>query len=527
MKITKVKLDKQLVLMQREREQGYLLHGQQQKKQHDQILYLLDEKQKNFAMSLLGKTLIKDNAFKTTKATPKHEKDKNNQKKENLKKLKQIFEYNLALIRKPPTDLASLKQLTKNELKEYLAHKFTEDKPLFYNKKTQSFHLLNELHQALQNNQPKISAYQQWATWFINNKKQFLVKSIINNNINSTSSAEGKSKRQQQLDKLASQMVNDTLSFDALHEPFNPVISQWQTDFQKTTKYSKSDTNNQNGKDQNKVEGYPSDLFEFKRQLKKTLQTHQHQLYQQGKFTNNQLLEQYSLELTKYLERYFPLKKSGRRLTIADIEYYLTDNTIKTTIQHQFSNATMQYLLQQGKFLAYQLGTDITSQDLQKIKAQEAFALQFINACGFAASNLRNILSSTVNGDILTQSGFKTAFDNIMQDDKQNGGKQKNEGIHRLCQFLFNQTFDFESQMVVTNHDQLIKQLKQDQQYLSVINTIRCAIYSIRNNVIHFNNNSLVQLFQSEGFTALEFNERNQKTENGGETTYTQHSSYR
>ncbi|WP_392553431.1 type VI-A CRISPR-associated RNA-guided ribonuclease Cas13a [Orbus wheelerorum] len=517
MKITKVKLDNQIVLMQRNSNEGYLIHGSQEKKQR-QISTLLVKKQKNFMMSLIGKTLVKNDVFKCSGTTPQ-EKASCKQKQQNLIKLKQLFEYTLNPTPKKTNDLdlTALKSLSKEQLKEYLAHKFINDESLLYNKQSKSFNLLDDLYSTLQQNKNHIESYKKWADWFIENKQLFLTKSIINNKIKASRSIDEKSKRQQVLDKLAEQMVNSQMSFDGLFEEFTPVISQWRGCFSDTTKYTQQDVDNKALKAKDKVVGYPKDFFEFKRSLKKMLKDQQTKQYQAGKF-ENELLQQYSLELTKYLERYFPLKKSARRLTVADIEYYLNEQTVKTTIEKQLKNATMQYLLQQGKYLSYQLGEQITSQDLQRIKIQEAFTLQFTNACGFAASNLRNIIDSSVKNDLLTEKAFVYTFGKVVLNDP----ALKNSGIHRLAQFLFSQSFDFDTQKVKDDHDELIKKLKSDQQYLSAINTIRCAIYAVRNNVIHFNHHGLAELFQTEKFTPFKFNEENKKLSKEEPVDYTQ-----
>lgn len=501
MKITKVKLNNQVVLMQRDSQEGYLLHGQKEKKQQESIKELLAEKQKNFAMSLIGKTLVKDNAFKIPKDATKQEKGENQQKRDNLLLLKQFFEYTIGLTHKAPKDLTPLKKLTKAQLQEYLAHKFAEGKPLLYAQKTKSLNLLDELYTALQHNKDKIEAYKLWADWFIGNKQHFLAKSIINNTIKTTSTP--LSKRQQTLNKLAEQMVNHRqINLDELYNKFAPVLKQWQINLATTEKYTLQEIENLTTNDKKEVD-YPKDFFEFKRTLKQALKTQQTMLYKAGEF-NNPLLEQYSLELTKYLERYFPLKKSGRRLTLKDIHYYLDEKTIQQTLAQQFENATKQYLLQQGKYISYALGEQITSQDLQQIKIQEAFALQFINSCGFAASNLRNVIDPSAKGDILTQTDFIQTLECVLAD-----SKQKNAGIHRLAQFLFSQSFDFDTQQTTTNHTLIIDELKKDNQYLNVTNAIRSAIYNIRNNTIHFNHQALQNIFTVEQYTSIELEQDN------------------
>lgn len=508
MKITKVKLNNKTIVMQRDNNEGYLLQGKQAIKQQ-QITALIVQKRANFEASIIGKTLVRETTFKNKKNDDEKTKQHNKQKKANLKILKQLFEHTLNPDKvNAPDNLYLLKKLSKKDLTEYLAHKFSEDKPLLYNQKKQSLNLLNDLYTCLQQDKKQITSYKDWANWFIGNKQYFLSKSIINNTIK-TSNTATPSKRLQVLDKLAAQMVNNyRLDVAPLYSELAPVIKQWRICLDTTEKYTQQDIDNLTLKDKYKSVGYPKDFFEFKRALKKVLTVHQTKLYKDGKFANL-LLEQYSLELTKYLARYFPLKKSARQLTLEDINYYLTAETIQQTIAQQLQNAAMQHLLQQGKLISYQLDQKplITSQDLQQIKIEEAFAMQFISACAFAASNLRNVIDPSVKDDILTQKDFINTLTKVLANPK-----QKNEGIYRLAQFLFSQTFNFDSQMVDTNHQQIIQKLKENDQYLGAVNTIRSAIYTIRNHVIHFQHNAITPIFSMEEFTAIRPNSAGELT---------------
>lgn len=508
MKITKVKLNNKTIVMQRDNNEGYLLQGEQAIKQQ-QITALIVQKRANFEASIIGKTLVRETTFKNKKKDDEKTKQHNKQKKANLKILKQLFEHTLNPDKvNAPDNLYLLKKLSKKDLTEYLAHKFSEDKPLLYNQKKQSLNLLNDLYTCLQQDKKQITSYKDWANWFIGNKQYFLSKSIINNTIK-TSNTATPSKRLQVLDKLAEQMVNNhRLEVAPLYSELAPVIKQWRICLDTTEKYTQQDIDNLTLKDKYKSVGYPKDFFEFKRALKNVLTVHQRQLYKAGKFANL-LLEQYSLELTKYLARYFPLKKSARQLTLEDINYYLTAETIQQTIAQQLQNAAMQHLLQRGKLISYQLDQkpQITSQDLQRIKIEEAFAMQFISACAFAASNLRNVIDPSVKDDILTQTEFIKTLAQVLVDPK-----QKNEGIHRLTQFLFSQTFNFDTQSIDTNHQAIIKKLQDKDQYLSAVNTIRSAIYAIRNQVIHFRHNALKQLFSMERFKVINYNQAGKLT---------------
>lgn len=494
--------------MQRDNNEGYLLQGEQAIKQQ-QITALIVQKRANFEASIIGKTLVRETTFKNKKNDDEKTKQHNKQKKANLKILKQLFEHTLNPDKvNAPDNLYLLKKLNKKDLTEYLAHKFSEDKPLLYNQKKQSLNLLNDLYTCLQQDKKQITSYKDWANWFIGNKQYFLSKSIINNTIK-TSNTPTPSKRLQVLDKLAEQMVNNhRLEVAPLYSELAPVIKQWRICLDTSEKYTQQDIDNLTLKDKYKSVGYPKDFFEFKRALKNILTVHQRQLYKAGKFANL-LLEQYSLELTKYLARYFPLKKSARQLTLEDINYYLTAETIQQTINQQLQNAAMQHLLQRGKLISYQLDQKplITSQDLQRIKIEEAFAMQFISACAFAASNLRNVIDPSVKDDILTQTEFIKTLAQVLVDPK-----QKNEGIHRLAQFLFSQTFNFDTQSIDTNHQAIINKLQDKDQYLSAVNTIRSAIYAIRNQVIHFRHNALKQLFSMERFKVINYNQKGKLT---------------
>ena len=62
MRITKVKVDNKDVLMQRNTQEGFLLHGEHEKK-NEKILALIQSKESDFIKSIMGKTLIKTDRF--------------------------------------------------------------------------------------------------------------------------------------------------------------------------------------------------------------------------------------------------------------------------------------------------------------------------------------------------------------------------------------------------------------------------------------------------------------------------------
>ncbi|MDR0806340.1 MAG: type VI-A CRISPR-associated RNA-guided ribonuclease Cas13a [Enterobacteriaceae bacterium] len=503
MRITKVKVklneqsESKLVLMKRNKCEGFLVHENENKQ--DEIQKLLEAKEKDFIKSVVNKTLVKSIKLKSDEEMVEKENRKNK-----LNILKKIFEHLFDNNKEKPSfdEFKKLtEQLTKDELKEYLSHKFQA--PITFDKKTKKLDLPDILWEALQKSDSEqtikaLTPYREWADWYIKNKQQYLTKSIINNKI-PLSSESSSTKRRQVLEIFAKDLVTAPkaeLNIELLEKEFKPeeLAKEWLTCFNDEQKNTEKDID----EDKRKVLGLPKDSFEFKRKLKTILTAHQRALYRDGKFKDNLAVEQYSLEVTKYLARYFPLKKSSRSLSLDDIEYYLSAETLKKTIKHQLENATKQYLLQKGKMIhyGYDKSESVTSDDLQKLKTQESFTLQFINACAFAANNLRNIVNPSSEKDILGTKDLRDMFkDNPINENKL---------VERLSQYLFQQHYCFDNKKVITDHQEIKKSLKDNDNYIDVIFAIRGAIAGIRNNVIHFKNDGLEQFLNLSTYELLE-----------------------
>lgn len=494
MRITKVKVDKQDVGVLRDEKEGFLQHGNVPRKGTDpsndcSITTFLHLKDESFKTSVLNKTLVK----------PKPYKQKENQPN-NALELKKLFQFILSI--DTPNhdiiDLNCLKKLNKIELISYFGHKFTSDEKI--KGMNPDFNLIDALYSALQarNNLKDIAQdlaeYKKWATDYINNKKYHLAHSIENNKIDYQGET---SPRKKALNKWAIELINkNAIDINPLQTKFklNELCAKWNEvwrteDKQTPEEVIKINQAIQQAKESKqkifqkkldpKQNGLPKDLFSFKCRLKKELQQHQSALISELK--NDIALSQYSLEISKYLSLYFPLKKSDKKLSIEDIPHYLAFNTIVAHIAAQIKNATLQYIIQQGKAINYELGTNISSDDLSTIKTQETFALKFIDACAFAANNLRNSIDPEQQSDILGKKEIKASLTKILDNPIElTIAKQK------LTQFFLLSEQDSDNKLIY-NHKKILNHLNQsDENFQHFVTGIRSAIQSIRNDVIHY-----------------------------------------
>lgn len=237
MRITKVKVDQKNVLMLRDSQEGFLKHGEEDKKKSE-INNFLKLKEKSFIESIINKTVVK----KIGK-----------ENRSNLEKIKLIFEYllnkeneefkkdNNKRIRE--FDLSEIKELNEDDVKNYLNHKFQEKVEFNALGKKELF-LPTILHKSLGENKnikgeealkeivKKLHLYQTWAKSYISNKQKHLAKSLSNNKIDYK---EG-SPRKEALKIWANELKQwNNINFEKLIKDFKleELSTKWLTDFEK------------------------------------------------------------------------------------------------------------------------------------------------------------------------------------------------------------------------------------------------------------------------------------------------------
>jgi hypothetical protein len=173
------------------------------------------------------------------------------------------------------------------------------------------------------------------------------------------------------------------------------------------------------------------------------------------------------MEVTKYLEHYFPVKKSTRRTSEEGYySYYLCPGVIRETVRHQIENAVRLDRIQQGKFEHHECNKPqvVNSNRLSGIKADETFALHLSEACAFAANNIRNMMDRSETGDVLTKNPFERCLEK--------------EFDNRLFCFFYNTADKLP--------DESDKWAMQK------------AVARIRNEVVHYRKNALKEIFTCE-----------------------------
>lgn len=349
-------------------------------------------------------------------------------------------------------------RLTEEQIKQYLNHRFQEANYKYVRDKEEvNFNLSKLLKESAKNNSSApLQPYKEWAEWHIQTKSDRLIRSIQNNRlvIDTQEETENISPRKRALlkwenefllsHKLDLQDVEKTYLIDDLIHALHEVT------------YTTNDKGFANGN-------------EYHRFLKKALQRHQQNIFGSRKTPNkvnreNAELYSYNMEVVKYLEHYFPVKKSNRRDTLKFKDYYI--NGIKDRVRKQLENAVRNNLVRQGKYTLHTLTTDTANSDnLSKIKADEGFALTMLNQCAFAANNVRNIIDPTQVGDILLDGPF-------------------NESLKK-----FNS-----AQMLHLSSFFDVKEFNEP------LRAIRDAVAKIRHNIIHYKVNALNVIFKIETF---------------------------
>jgi len=363
------------------------------------------------------------------------------------------------------------------DILEFLNHKFQKPVKYWKNGKEESFNLTLLIVEAVKTqDRQKLQPYYDWKTWYIQTKSDLFKKSIENNRIDLT---ENLSKRKKALLAWETEFTTSG-KIDLTH--YHKV---YMTDVLCTALQKVEPSTDKKGKINTNA---------YHRGLKKALQTHQPAIFGTRQAPNNvnradDRLSIYHLEVVKYLEHYFPIKTSKRRNTADDIEHYLKTQTLKTTIEKQLVNAIRANIIQQGKTNHHELKADTTSNDLIRIKTNEAFVLNLTGTCAFAANNIRNMVDNEQTNDILGKGDF---IKSLLKDNT-NG---------QLYSFFFGESLS-------TN-----KAEKETQLW-----GIRGAVQQIRNNVNHYKKDALKTVFNISNFENPTITDPKQQT-NYADTIY-------
>lgn len=560
MRITKVKLNNRMVLIQRNSDRGHLILKPNGNKTSE-IRAILDEKKLSFIKSVINKTVIASDRLKTVNQLIRQdgkipseltEKDKEFYKKKNknnkniLSLLNKIVSFcftskniisakytseNLLGIIKQVHDSYHLLQFIGHKFQLAVTYKNINNEIIKFNLSEDLFSTLKKIESnKCQNIEKDIKSglknYIDWAESFIQSKKSSLEISIRNNKIQTGSN---QSLKQEVLACWANIWVNDSKngskSFDTEFDDLECIfelhkISQdWNEIFNYEEKVNQEHLASSNKNTNENLLGLPTNYFEFKRKLKTILTNQQHGLHKQ--YTKNELLDKngkiiaeldwkklsvYSLAVTHYLALYFPLKKSGKRLTASDVEYYLEHETISKTIRNILKNNIRAYVLQQGKLIYHNLNSLslINGSNLESIKIQEAFTAKLIDACAFSSHNLRNCFikaySKNVNGkinndDILTKKTLDLFIDGVLSNTE-----SKAEFINQIKTFFL--SFSCDSTHEIVDNSSIIRQYLEDNKdnFIHFVCGVRGAIQAIRNNVYHYKPNSLGAVFSVSDF---------------------------
>ncbi|WP_185493742.1 type VI-A CRISPR-associated RNA-guided ribonuclease Cas13a [Listeria booriae] len=377
MKITKMRVDGRTIVMERTSKEGQLVYEGIDENKTEEIIF--DKKKESFYKSILNKTVRKPN---------KKEKDK---RKIAINKAinKEITELMSAVLNqeKPNLKLHNLKSLDRNALTQLFKHDFqkTISYPPHKNAEHVKFCLADLAVEAIQDidaTNPDwaklfetLKPYTDWAESYIHFKQTTIQKSIEQNKIQSAHSP-----RKLVLHKYATAFLEGrVIGYESLAAKYQ--LADLAESF-KVVDLNKDKNANY--------------------EIKKILQQHQRNIL--GELKTDPELNQYGIEVKKYIERYFPIKSKPKRNKHSRADF-LKKELIESTVKQQFKNAVYHYVLEQGKMDAYNL-TSPKTKDLQNIRAGEAFSFKFINACAFASNNLKTILNPECEKDILFKNDF-------------------------------------------------------------------------------------------------------------------------
>ncbi|MDR0789536.1 MAG: type VI-A CRISPR-associated RNA-guided ribonuclease Cas13a [Bacteroidales bacterium] len=372
MRITKVKIENETVLINRTKEEGSLVLGENKENKTSDILP--KKKEDSFYLSIRNQTISTKN--------------KNKEIKDLIDKV-----------------IKGEKTMFPNNNKDYkLAPKF-DNKDFAYFDKEKKETITFNLQNALTNKDiNELNKYKQWVDWYIKTKSNFLIKSIRNNKLDASS------KRKIELGKFCEEIKESgkldlgklEVAFDvtklasALNKQYNEYVNAVRTIEEKEK--------------EKKIAKLRS---EFPLKIKEAFKQHRHNVFENidKTYADRDKLNTYKLEVVKYLEHYFPVKrKTTRNRNIKDFneycEHYLDITTIKDTVKRQLENATRLFMLNEGRVTHKGIENNLNSQTLSEYKRKEGFVLNLINACAFAANNIRNIVDREQEKDILVKEYF-------------------------------------------------------------------------------------------------------------------------
>ena len=468
MKVSKVKVkvgggrnSERMVFMRRTSKIGSLVYEDEQRngkpETDDKTTSILpDKKRESFILSIVNKTIPKKEIVK-----------------KNLGKgfVKEYYDAIAGIINsfleKKIVDRKHyiiVNKLTEEEIKQYLNHRFQEANYKYVRDKEEvNFNLSKLLKESAKSNSTApLQPYKEWAEWHIETKSDRLIRSIQNNClvIDTQEETENISPRKRALLKWENEfLLSHKLDLEDIEKTY--LIDDLIHALHEVT-YTISDKGFINGN-------------EYHRFLKKALQSHQQNIFGSRETPNkvnreNAELYSYNMEVVKYLEHYFPIKKTNRRNTLDTKDYYLNGINIKDRVRKQLENAVRNNLVRQGKYTLHTLTPDTANSDnLSKIKADEGFALTMLNQCAFAANNVRNIIDPTQVEDILLDRPF-------------------NESLKK-----FNS-----AQMLHLSSFFDVKEFNEP------LRAIRDAVAKIRHNIIHYKVNALNVIFKIETFGSTE-----------------------
>lgn len=438
MRVSKVKVkvnrNETMVLMHRNNEKGALIYAEIDTK--DRTSDILPEKKRDsFKLSIFNKTLIRREALKGQ-----------NLDRNKYRVVEDIFKNN----RLPET-------IRMEDILPFLNHKFQNKVSYLKGEQKIPFNLAECVLRAVEHRSiNELQPYYDWCSYFIDQKSQNIARSITNNKITINDDT---GKRQQALTCWEPDFIEKgSIDLTSFHERYNTDML-----IAKLCSVPMGEVGDN---------GIPRNTNSYHRDLKKALQEHQATIFGKRDNPNEQnrndiQLAIYHLEVVKYLEHYFPIKKSGRRNTADDIRHYLKAETLKNTISRQLENAVRAKLIQKGKYELHALDQTTTSLTLSNMKRDEAFVMNLITTSAFAGNNIRNIVDSSQLKDILGKDDFINSL-----------------GKDNLNTQAFNLFFNIEGQ-------------QPDDKTLWAM---RGAVQQIRNNVAHYKKNAIETVFNITTF---------------------------
>lgn len=396
MRITKVKVKNNYVEINRKQSGASLEVGGIEYKTIKEIQGFLEEnKKESLISSILNTTFKKEKDFKDNRV-------KYNKYKQILKTiLDNSFDdkyYNNNSETK--IDIGSLRLF----LKEKIIVQLNQFKKKQSNSKDKSIDILED-NKKTPNNILKI--YNDWARIFFKHKIKKISESISKNTTSINDSPRGK--------VLKYFKDNDTSGNFKAPNDFDEFIKNINKEF-KDFKLPNESSNNTNKKTNIFFELNSKIRECYKDYFWKFIRDNKDKLKESG-VNQEHITRQYIIEVGKYLDLYFPVKKSGKKQDEEHCEYYLKKETIKNIIEERFKNALNLYQLKDGQ--------EPNSEELIFKKIQQAFMSKFLTACGFAGNNLKLIVNENNNNeklqsDALGKKDLTAYFKNLTSTDKTN-----------------------------------------------------------------------------------------------------------